>query len=85
MPKLENRRAIQPTGTSLCYRSLKPNRDAQGVLLAEFHTNGGPLTFTSEDHTDLVDAFYWIDQDHSNKIVIFEEFHTELCFGTDVI
>src|SRR5881296_80554 len=52
------------------YRSLKMTRDAQGVLVAEFHTNGGPLTFTARDHTDFVDAFYRIAQDRANKIVI---------------
>lgn len=52
------------------YRSLKMTRDAQGVLVVEFHTNGGPLTFTAHDHTDFVDAFYRISQDRANKIVI---------------
>jgi len=52
------------------YRSLKMTRDAQGVLVVEFHTNGGPLTFTAQDHTDFVDAFYRISQDRENKVVI---------------
>ena len=52
------------------YRSLKMSRDAQGVLIVEFHSNGGPLTFTAQDHTDFVDAFYRIAQDRANKIVI---------------
>jgi enoyl-CoA hydratase/carnithine racemase len=52
------------------YRSLKLARDAQGVLVAEFHSNGKPLTFTAQDHTDFVDAFYRIAQDRANKIVI---------------
>jgi len=52
------------------YRSLKMTRDAQGVLVLEFHTNGGPLTFTAQDHTDFVDAFYRISQDRENKVVI---------------
>ena len=42
------------------YRSLKLTRDANGVLVAEFHTNGGPFTFTAQDHTEVVDAFYRI-------------------------
>src|ERR1700747_1279658 len=53
------------------YRSLRLTRDAQGVLVAEFHTDGGPLKFTAQDHTDFVDAFYRIAQDRANKIVIF--------------
>jgi len=52
------------------YRSLKLTRDAQGVLVAQFHTDGGPLTFKAQDHTDFVDAFYRIAQDRANKIVI---------------
>jgi enoyl-CoA hydratase/carnithine racemase len=52
------------------YRSLRLTRDANGVLLAEFHTNGGAFTFTAQDHTELVDAFYRIAQDRANKVVI---------------
>jgi enoyl-CoA hydratase/carnithine racemase len=53
------------------YSSLKMTRDARGVLVVEFHTKGGPLTFTARDHTDFVDAFYRIAQDRANAIVIF--------------
>src|SRR5437867_11915691 len=53
------------------YRSLKMTRDAQGVLVVEFHTNGGPLTFTAQDQTDFVDASYRISQDRENTIVIW--------------
>jgi enoyl-CoA hydratase/carnithine racemase len=52
------------------YRSLKLTRDDDGVLVAEFHTKGGPFTFSAQDHTELVDAFYRIGQDRTNKIVI---------------
>ena len=52
------------------YRSLRLTRDAEGVLVAEFHSNGGPFTFTAQDHTELVDAFYRIAQDRATKIVI---------------
>jgi enoyl-CoA hydratase/carnithine racemase len=52
------------------YRSLKLTRDASGVLVAEFHTKGGPFTFTAQDHTEAVEAFYRIAQDRANKIVI---------------
>jgi hypothetical protein len=34
-----------------------------GVLVAEFYTKGDPLTFTAQDHTEFVDAFYRIAQD----------------------
>src|ERR1700747_132276 len=52
------------------YRSLKLTRDATGVLVAEFHSKGGPFTFAAQDHTEFVDAFYRIAQDRANKIVI---------------
>ena len=44
----------------LDYQSLKMTRDKKGILVVQFHTNGGPLTFTSQDHTEFVDAFYRI-------------------------
>jgi enoyl-CoA hydratase/carnithine racemase len=52
------------------YRSIKMKRDADGVLTVEFHTNGGSFTFSAQDHTEVVDAFYRISQDRANKIVI---------------
>jgi enoyl-CoA hydratase/carnithine racemase len=52
------------------YRSLKLSRDDNGVLVAEFHSNGGPFTMSAQAHTELVDAFYRISQDRANKIVI---------------
>ncbi|PYU40251.1 MAG: crotonase, partial [Acidobacteria bacterium] len=48
------------------YRSLKLTRDSEGVLVAEFHSNDGPCTFTAQDHTEFVDAFYRIAQDRAN-------------------
>ncbi|PYV45017.1 MAG: enoyl-CoA hydratase/isomerase family protein [Acidobacteria bacterium] len=65
------------------YRSLKMTRDAQGVLVVEFHTNGGPLTFTAQDHTGFVDAFYRISQDRTNKIVILTGVGGEFIPGID--
>ena len=65
------------------YRSLKLSRDAQGVLVVEFHTKGGPLTFTAQDHTDFVDAFYRIAQDRENKIVILTGAGGEFIPGID--
>lgn len=59
------------------YRSLKLSRDAQGVLLVEFHTNGGPLIFTARDHTEFVDGFYRIAQDRANSVVILTGSHGE--------
>src|SRR5712672_4337694 len=68
------------------YRSLKLTRDADGVLVVEFHSKGGPFTFTAQDHTEFVDAFYRIAQDRENKIVILTgaggEFVPELEFSS---
>jgi enoyl-CoA hydratase/carnithine racemase len=52
------------------YRSLKLTRDVSGVLVAEFHSNGGPFIMTAQAHTEFVDAFYRIAQDRANKIVV---------------
>src|ERR1700678_4355117 len=52
------------------YRSLRLTRDATGVLVAEFHSNGGPFIMSAQAHTEFVDAFYRIAQDRANKIVI---------------
>ncbi len=52
------------------YQHLKLTRDGKGVLVAEFHTNGGPFIMTAQSHTEFVDAFYRIGQDRENKIVI---------------
>jgi enoyl-CoA hydratase/carnithine racemase len=52
------------------YDHLKLTRDDKGVLVAEFHTNGGPFIMTAPAHTQFVDAFYRIAQDRANKIVI---------------
>jgi enoyl-CoA hydratase/carnithine racemase len=52
------------------YRSLKLTRDNKGVLVAEFHSNGGPCIMSAQSHTEFVEAFYRISQDRANKIVI---------------
>jgi enoyl-CoA hydratase/carnithine racemase len=65
------------------YRSLKITRDAQGVLVAELHSSGGPLTFTALDHTEFVEAFYRISQDRENKIVILTGAGGEFIIGVD--
>jgi len=78
-------KATQPAYFT-AYGSLRLSRDAQGVLVVEFHTKGGPLTFTAQDHTEFVDAFYRIAQDRENKIVILTgtggEFIPEIDFSS---
>src|SRR3979409_3453 len=65
------------------YRSLKLTRDADGVLVVEFHSKGGPFRFTAQDHTEFVDAFYRIAQDRGNKIVILTGTGGEFIPGID--
>jgi enoyl-CoA hydratase/carnithine racemase len=75
-------KATQPAYFT-AYRSLRLSRDAEGVLVVEFHTKGGPLTFTAQDHTEFVDAFYRISQDRENKIVILTGTGGEFIPGID--
>src|ERR1700747_3572594 len=65
------------------YRSIKLPRDDQGVLVGEFHSNGGPLTYTASDHTEFVECFYRISQDRENKIVILTGTGGEFIPGID--
>jgi enoyl-CoA hydratase/carnithine racemase len=65
------------------YRSLKLIRDGEGVLVVQLHNNGGPLTFTAEAHTEVVDAFYRISQDRANKIVILTGAGGDFMIGVD--
>ena len=52
------------------YRHLRLSRDEKGVLVAEFHSNGGAFVMNAQGHTEFVDAFHRIGQDRANKIVI---------------
>jgi enoyl-CoA hydratase/carnithine racemase len=61
---------MQESDYFTAYHNLRLIRDGKGVLVAEFHSNGGPLIMTAQSHTEFVDAFYRIAQDRANKIVI---------------
>lgn len=65
------------------FRSVRLTRDAQGVLVLEFHSNGGPLIFTALDHTEFVEAFYRISQDRDNQVVILTGTAGEFIPGID--
>src|SRR5437016_8472552 len=60
---------IQGT-TFTAYHNRTLRRDDKGVLVAEFHSNGGPFIMTAQAHTEFVEAFYRISQHRANKIVI---------------
>ena len=74
--------AMQPAYFS-AYRSLKLTRSSEGVLVVEFHSDGAPLTFNAQDHTEFVDAFYRISQDRGNKIVLLTGTGGEFIVGID--
>jgi hypothetical protein len=57
-------------GEENAMHNLKLTRDSKGMLVAEFHSNGGPFIMTAQAHTEFVDAFYRIAQDRANKIVV---------------
>src|SRR6202051_747620 len=65
------------------YRTMKMTRDAKGVLVVEFHSNGGPCTFSAQHHTEVVDAFHRIAQDRANKIVIMTGADGDFIIGVD--
>jgi hypothetical protein len=68
------------------YRSLKLAWDADGVLVVEFHSKGGPFRFTAQHHAEFIDAFYRIAQDRENEIAILTraggEFIPEIDFSS---
>jgi enoyl-CoA hydratase/carnithine racemase len=65
------------------YRTMKMTRDAKGVPVVEFHSNGGPCTFSAQHHTEVVDAFHRIAQDRANKIVILTGAGGDFIIGVD--
>src|ERR1700683_3941224 len=67
----------------VAYRSLKLTRDTNGVLVVEFHSNGGPCTFSAQHHTEVVDAFHRIAQDRANKVVIMTGADGDFIIGVD--
>src|SRR2546422_4902246 len=45
------------------YRNLKLSRDAKGVLVAEFHSDGGPFIMNTQAHTEQLFALEAIDHE----------------------
>jgi len=52
------------------YENLAFARDDDGVLVLRFHTNGGPITFTGQTHSDFTAALEQISLDHENKALV---------------
>lgn len=54
------------------YEIVRFERDERGVLIAQLHTNGGPLEWghTGGAHEQLAEAFGFVAQDTGNRVVI---------------
>lgn len=52
------------------YRTLKMERDEQGILLLTAHTEGGPLRWGALPHEEWPHAFHDIAMDRANRVVI---------------
>ena len=83
--------AVTPTGSIAAaepayfktFKGITMQRDAAGVLIVSFNSDGGPLTFSAQAHTDFTEAFYRIAQDRDNKIVILTGAGGEFIPGID--
>lgn len=52
------------------YENIALSRDADGVLLMRFHTDGGPLVWSALAHEELGYCFTDVGADRDNKVVI---------------
>jgi enoyl-CoA hydratase/carnithine racemase len=52
------------------YENIALSRDADGVLLMRFHTNGGPLVWSALAHEELGYCFTDVGADRDNKVVM---------------
>ena len=50
------------------YRNLKLSSDDKGVLVAEFHSDGGQFIMTAQSHTEFVDAFQRMDKTERTRL-----------------
>jgi enoyl-CoA hydratase/carnithine racemase len=64
------------------YANLAFQRTESGVLTMRFHTDGGPVTFTGQTHSDLPRALEAIAEDRANKVLVItgtgDRFMTEI-------
>lgn len=52
------------------YENLAFTRDDDGVLVLRFHTNGGPVVFTGQTHSDFTAVLEELSLDHDNKALL---------------
>ena len=52
------------------YENLAFNRDDDGVLVLRFHTDGGPVVFTGQTHSNLTAVLEELSLDNNNKALV---------------
>jgi enoyl-CoA hydratase/carnithine racemase len=52
------------------YENLAFTRDDDGVLVLRFHTNGGPVVFTGQTHSDFTTVLEELSLDYDNKALV---------------
>ena len=52
------------------YPTIKFERDAEGILTLRIHSDGGPVVYSPQHHTDWSSAFRDVGQDRANSVVI---------------
>ena len=52
------------------YRNVVLERDARGVLLMRFHTEGGHFVWSEESHEELGHCFATVGADRGNRVVV---------------
>ncbi len=52
------------------YATITFERDAQGILVMQLHSNNGPVVYTPQHHADWTGAFYDVGVDRDNAVVI---------------
>jgi hypothetical protein len=50
------------------YRNLKLSRDDKGVLVAEFHSDGGPFIINAQAHTEFAVPFTESDKTERTRL-----------------
>jgi enoyl-CoA hydratase/carnithine racemase len=52
------------------YPTIAFERDSSGVLIVRLHSDGGPVVYTHQHHSDWCGAFHDVASDRGNRVVI---------------
>jgi enoyl-CoA hydratase/carnithine racemase len=52
------------------YPTIDFSRDANGILVMRLHSNGGPVFYAAQHHSDWCRAFHEVGCDRDNRVVI---------------